>query len=156
MWPLDLTKLSNKSMLCAIAIIGIMTKLVFMGCKLGLGYCNDKKKLLESLNTEEKILYMDIKKERKKLACRSMLVGVVIAILYMALMAKLSMRTVWESLGVMFVVSSLMYRLSDKKMWLVHHLNTRHQRELWTKSYKMYSDMGSMGEILGLMVMLMM
>ena len=103
-----------------------------------------------SLSSEQLDKFQDIRKQRSKLYCRGLLLGLAIAIVYMYLFDHYDMfMKSCMTTAIIFGVAHLYYMFSDKDMML-DHLDSPEQVKLYTDLYKQYRYNGTLGSILGI------
>lgn len=109
------------------------------------------KNFMNTLNEEQKKVYMEIKKERLRLYLQGLALGCVLAVISLFLTAKKSPLTrvcVFTIFGL--GVAHLYYSLMPKSKWMLDYIENKEQASAWLDIYQEMKQRGMVGGLLGL------
>jgi len=109
-----------------------------------------KHELVQTMCDEQKEIYKKIVHERFMLYIQGMVLGVVIAFIYLLMQKKRDKMHVCAFFAIMLSVSYFYYILSKKSDWLVPHLD-QEQSAIWIQLYRECSYKYHLGFLVGLL-----
>ena len=121
-------------------------------------FLGTKKKLLEhsfveTLNKQQKIIYVDIVNERLKYAIQGKILGILLACIYLYLSYKLDTpksTVLCMSVVILVITQILFYKLMPKSKWMLNHIDKKEQIDAWLEIYKYMANRAHVGFIIGI------
>ena len=105
--------------------------------------------LKSKLNEEQKKIYSEIKKERKKHYIMGLVFGIIVAILYNIFQGKNIKHMTCAYLGISTFIANKFYLLMPKKYWMIEHLTDKEDIIAWNNVYKRMRYLTSYAELAG-------
>lgn len=106
----------------------------------------------ESLSSGQKQIYQEIREERAKLYFRGLALGTVLGAAYLYFnrggLGAIASSCIFTC--IVMGTMTLFYRLSPKSTWMVEHLTTTNQIQLWNAVYKEMQTKYYLGFLMGL------
>jgi len=113
--------------------------------------CNECDKLNQSLDDNQRRIYLSIVSERKNLALQGLLLGLLLSTLYLYFTGRSINPLVNGCIyaGLTLSITYLYYLLSPKKTYMVEHLSSQEQLNLYAASNRTMQWRGIVGTLLG-------
>ena len=106
---------------------------------------------MNTLNEEQKHIYMEIKKERLQLYLQGLVLGCVLAMMSLFLLSSKSPLTRICVFSVLGLGSAYVYySLMPKKKWMLDYIETNEQSKAWLDIYQEMKRRSIVGGLLGI------
>lgn len=108
-------------------------------------------KFINTLNTNQKQVYEEIKQERLRLYLQGLGLGLFLAFLSLAMLTNKKAFTricVFTVLGL--GTANVYYSMMPKKKWMLDYIETQEQASAWLDIYQEMKSRGMIGALLGL------
>ena len=103
--------------------------------------------LSNSLDRNQLIIYKNIVKERRNIHQTSILIGLLLALIYLVFSKN---KNLCVASAIIIVSNYVLYTLLPKSDYMVHHLSREDQREAWMNVYKEMKNNHLIGFISGI------
>jgi len=121
-------------------------------------FLGTKKKLIEhtfteTLNKEQKQIYLEIVNERFKYAIQGKILGILLACIYLYISYNIDTpkgTMICMSIVIIMLTQTLFYKLMPKSKWMLNYIHKKEQVDAWLEIYKYMSNRAHVGFIIGI------
>jgi len=136
---------------CLFAHMAIMSHLGLLYYKVS--GSSESKKLVSTMNEEQKKLYGEIKKERMHNYKVGVVIGMLLSFLYIKnIKTDIKPHLICVYVGITTLIANAYYIFKPKSLWMIEHLDTLEQVKLHNDVYKKMKNITDYSNLLGFVI----